>query len=293
MLQSMTAFARSEKHSSAYAIVTEIRSYNSKNLDIVVRGPHFCQPLEERVKTMAADRLHRGRIEVRLDIREVGQEIRRFEIDLPRARAYYHALEQLHDEFKLAGAVSLEMMVTGGGVIKPADNDNDLEPLWELVAAGLGEALDQLIDMRRREGRSLQADFLDRLQNIEDQIAAVRSASRGLLAEYQQRLQERITTLTRGLVDIDPARIAQESALLADRSDISEEIVRALSHLQQFRHIMVNESPAGRKLNFLIQEFNREFNTMGSKTGKAEISHRVVELKTELEKIREQVQNVE
>ncbi len=293
MLQSMTAFARSEKISPDYEIATEIRSYNSKNLDLVVRLPHFSQPLEERIKTMVSSRLHRGRVEVRLDIREVGEEVRRFEIDLPRARAYYQVLEKLQAEFQLAGRVDLEMMAAAGGIVKPAENEKDLEALWEMVAAGLDEALDALIDMRGREGQRLAADFFERLQTIEKRIAAVHDASRGLLVEYQQRLKERISSLTRGVVDIDPARVAQEAALLADRSDISEEIVRARSHLEQFRHIMANESPAGRKLNFLVQEFNREFNTMGSKTGKAEVSHLVVEMKTELEKIREQVQNVE
>ncbi|MDJ0991893.1 MAG: YicC/YloC family endoribonuclease [Desulfobacterales bacterium] len=293
MLQSMTAFARSEKHTADCEIVTEIRSYNSKNLDLQVRLPHFGQPLEERIKSMAGSRLHRGRVEIRIEIREVGEGFRRFEIDLPKARAYYQAVQKLKSELRLEGAIDLETMLVPGGIIKPAEDEKDLEGLWELMAAGLAEALDALIEMRGREGQSLTADFIKRLQIIEDRIAAVHAASRGLLAVYQQRLKERIAALTQGVVDIDPARIAQEAALLADRSDISEEIVRARSHLEQFRHIMAHESPAGRKLNFLVQEFNREFNTMGAKTGKAEVSHLVVEMKTELEKIREQVQNVE
>ncbi len=293
MLQSMTAFARSERHNADYEVVTEIRSYNSKNLDLLVRLPHFGQPLEERIKSMASRRLHRGRVDIRMEIREVGEGFRRFEIDLPKARAYHQALKKLRSEFKLEGAIGLEVMTAPGGIIKPADDEKDLETLWELMAAGLAEALDALIEMRGREGQSLAADFAKRLQTIEDRIAAVHTASQGLLEEYQQRLKERIAALTRGVVEIDPARIAQEAALLADRSDISEEIVRARSHLNQFRHIVAHETPAGRKLNFLIQEFNREFNTMGAKTGKAEVSHLVVELKTELEKIREQVQNVE
>ncbi len=293
MLQSMTAFARSERHNADYEVVTEIRSYNSKNLDLLVRLPHFGQPLEERIKSMASRRLHRGRVDIRMEIREVGEGFRRFEIDLPKARAYHQALKKLRSEFKLEGAIGLEVMTAPGGIIKPADDEKDLETLWELMAAGLAEALDALIEMRGREGQSLAADFAKRLQTIEDRIAAVHTASQGLLEEYQQRLKERIAALTRGVVEIDPARIAQEAALLADRSDISEEIVRARSHLNQFRHIVAHETPAGRKLNFLVQEFNREFNTMGAKTGKAEVSHLVVELKTELEKIREQVQNVE
>ncbi|MDJ0720407.1 MAG: YicC/YloC family endoribonuclease [Desulfobacterales bacterium] len=293
MLQSMTAFARCEKHDANYEVVTEIRSYNSKNLDLLVRLPHFAQALEERIKSMASRRLHRGRVEIRADIREVGEDVRRFEVDLPKAQAYHQALEKLRSAFELDGKVGLEMLAAAGGIIKPAEDEKDLEALWEVVAAGLAEAFDGLIDMRGREGRHLADDFAKRLQTIEDIIAAVHRASQGLLEAYQQRLKERIAALTRGVVEIDPARIAQEAALLADRSDISEEIVRARSHLEQFRHILTHESPAGRKLNFLVQEFNREFNTMGAKTGKAEVSHLVVELKTELEKIREQVQNVE
>ncbi|MGD8242424.1 MAG: YicC/YloC family endoribonuclease [Desulfobacterales bacterium] len=293
MLNSMTAFARSEVSRGGDVIVTEMRSYNSKNLDLVVRLPHVYQPLEERVKTKVAERLHRGRVEVRLDIREAADDVGAFEIDLPRAKAYYQALAALRDQLNLTGEIGLEMMVNAGGVIKAAENETDLERLGELIDGGLEQALEALVAMRRREGHSLEVDFRKRLQIIEARLAAVQSASRGLLAQYQQRLKERIDALTDGMIEIDPTRIAQEAALLADRSDIAEEIVRARSHLQQFRHIMDNESPAGRQLNFLIQEFNREFNTMGSKTGKAEISHLVVELKTELEKIREQVQNVE
>ena len=293
MLNSMTAFARSEVSRDGNVIVTEMRSYNSKNLDLVVRLPHAYQPLEERIKTKVAGHLHRGRVEVRLDIREAVDEAGAFEIDLPRAKAYHQALEALRDQFKLTGEIGLEMMVNAGGIIKPAENETDLERLWDLIAGGLDEALEALVAMRRREGHSLEVDFQKRLDVIETRLTAVQSAAQGLLTHYQQRLKERIDALTDGIIEIDPARIAQEAALLADRSDIAEEIVRARSHLGQFRHIMTHESPAGRQLNFLIQEFNREFNTMGSKTGKAEISHLVVELKTELEKIREQVQNVE
>ncbi len=293
MLNSMTAFARSEVSRGGNLIVTEMRSYNSKNLDLVVRLPHAYQPLEERIKTKVAGQLHRGRVEVRLDIREAVDEAGAFEIDLPRAKAYHQALEALRDQFKLTGEIGLEMMVNAGGIIKPAESETDLERLWDLIAGGLDEALEALVAMRRREGHSLEVDFQKRLDVIETRLTAVQSAAQGLLTHYQQRLKERIDALTDGVIEIDPARIAQEAALLADRSDIAEEIVRSRSHLQQFRHIMAHESPAGRQLNFLIQEFNREFNTMGSKTGKAEISHLVVELKTELEKIREQVQNVE
>ena len=147
--------------------------------------------------------------------------------------------------------------------------------------------------MRQREGEALAADFRRRLETIESQLNMIENDSEGLLDIYRAKLLERIHILTQGNVDIDPGRIAQEAAFLADRSDISEELVRSASHLKQFRRVMDVEEPAGRKLNFLLQEFNREFNTMGAKTSRTEIAHRVVDLKSELEKIREQVQNIE
>jgi uncharacterized protein (TIGR00255 family) len=147
--------------------------------------------------------------------------------------------------------------------------------------------------MKQAEGAALKADLDQRLGFIEDCIARVAEKTDGMLFLYQEKLKTRIVALTQGMVDIDPARIAQEAAFIADRSDISEELVRAKSHLNQFRQLMAATEPAGRSLNFLLQEFNREFNTMGSKAGDAGIAHMIVSAKTELEKIREQIQNVE
>jgi uncharacterized protein (TIGR00255 family) len=147
--------------------------------------------------------------------------------------------------------------------------------------------------MQKKEGDFMAADLLKRLDYLDDCIGEIENDSDGLLTRYQQRLKERLGALTREMVEIDPGRLAQEAAFLADRSDISEEIVRAKSHVRQFRHIMNSEEPGGRKLNFLLQELHREFNTMGSKIGQADTSHRIVDVKSELEKIREQIQNVE
>jgi len=147
--------------------------------------------------------------------------------------------------------------------------------------------------MRRKEGDYLARDINERLDAISHRLERIDEDASGLLPVYQQRLMERIQTLTRGAVEIDPARIAQEAAFLADRSDICEEVVRARSHLEQWRQLMLADKPAGRKLNFLIQELNREFNTMGAKVGRAELSHIIVDVKAELEKLREQVQNIE
>ena len=293
MLKSMTAYARTEKQTDRYGAAVEIRSYNSKNLDVALHLPRQYLPLEERIKSLVAAHVDRGRIDLRIDIAVLGEEEQAFEIDWPRARAYREALQQLQNAFALPGEVSLELLVGVGGILKAAENDQDLDAVGEVVEACLSEALAALDRMRRREGEALAEDFNRRLDTIAQALAQIEAASAGLMEHYQARLLERIRQLTHGQVEVDPGRIAQEAAFQADRSDISEEIVRAASHLEQFRRIMAGEAPAGRKLNFLLQEFNREFNTMGAKTARTEIAHTVVDLKCELEKIREQVQNIE
>jgi uncharacterized protein (TIGR00255 family) len=198
----------------------------------------------------------------------------------------------INERFSLKSPITLEMMA-GAGIIKPSESEKDMNAAWSVVQPCMHEAVRLLVDMRKQEGEFLSGDIRTRLEFIETQLSKIENESGGLVAHYQDRLIRRIQKITQGIIDIDPGRIAQEAAFLADRSDISEEIVRAKSHLHQFRQIMDAPEPGGRKLNFLLQEMNREFNTMGSKTESASVSYGVVEVKTELEKIREQVQNVE
>ena len=180
-----------------------------------------------------------------------------------------------------------------GGIIKQTEKAAEAEIIWPVIEECLTNTLDNLEAMQKKEGDFIAADLQNRLDYLDDCIGEIENDVDGLLSHYQQRLKERLTALTRETVEIDPGRLAQEAAFLADRSDISEEIVRAKSHVRQFRHIMNSEEPGGRKLNFLLQELHREFNTMGSKIGQADTSHKIVDVKSELEKIREQIQNVE
>ncbi|MFC1828903.1 YicC/YloC family endoribonuclease [Thermodesulfobacteriota bacterium] len=293
MIRSMTAFAATEKTEDDFSITVEIRSYNSRYLDIVLRLPRGYLSLEDKIKQRISGRVARGRIEVKIQIRDASEDANTFEIDTSRAKAYHGALLQLTNEFQIDGRISLELLVEAGGIIKPAELETDMERCWRVVRDCLDEAMDDLVDMREREGDFIARDFAARLGFIETRIDQIETASHGLLQQHQERLKERIQTLTGGVVEIEPARIAQEAALLADKSDISEEIVRAKSHIKQFETIMNSEDASGRKLNFLVQELNREFNTMGSKTEDANVSHTVVDIKSELEKIREQIQNVE
>lgn len=293
MIKSMTAFSRAEMNDDGLTVAVEIRSYNSRYLDITLRVPQNYFSLEERIKGMVSEAIVRGRVEVKLQVQDAAEAASAFEIDEAKASAYHQALTDLKERFGLTSEISLDHLAQVSGIIKPAEVETDLDRNRPLIESCVARALSELNAMRQKEGDFLAQDFEQRLDDIEAAINEIESASEGLLDHYRERLQDRITALTQGMVEIDPSRIAQEAAFLADRSDISEEIVRSRSHVRQFRTIMQSPEPAGKKLNFLLQEFNREFNTMGSKTGRADVSHTIVRLKSELEKIREQVQNVE
>lgn len=293
MIHSMTAFARAESIADGLTVNMEIRSVNSRHLDLNVRLPSRYLGLEERIRSALVQQLTRGRIDIRVQIQDKAAESLAFEIDEPRALAYHRALDSIREKFNIDTPISLEAIMDAGGIIKPVEREPDLAACQPAVDECLAQALAELVAMRATEGKFLARDFMQRLALVEERVRAVETASVDLSAQYQQRLQDRITALTQGIVEIDPDRIAQEAALLADRSDISEELVRVHSHIEQFRSLMKAPEPAGRKLNFLLQEFNREFNTIGSKTGKAGVAHMVVEVKAELEKLREQIQNVE
>ena len=293
MLKSMTAYAGVEKTQQELTVNMEIRSYNSRHLDMAIRLPHGYASLEEKIKGGIATALVRGRIEVRIWIKDTSENACAFEVDTAKAKAFYAAVQTLKAQLNLSGELSIDRMIDINGIVQPAESNEDIDVCWPLIEEALMEALAILDQMRLQEGKHIGEDFAQRLAMIESQLDKIEKEAEGLPALYRDKLCARIETLTKGGVDLDPMRIAQEAAMLADRSDISEEIVRARSHILQFRSIMDGPEPAGRKLNFLLQEFNREFNTMGSKIGQADLAHLIVDVKAELEKLREQVQNIE
>lgn len=292
MILSMTAFSSTKLTVSTVSVNCEIRACNSKALDISIRITAGYSCLEEKIKSLISEMISRGRLDILIQISETAVLPAAFEIDEPRALAYYNVLTEIKERFSLKSSISLQMMV-GSGIIKASESEKDMDAAWAAVQPCTHAAVCELATMRRQEGEYLASDIRNRLEGIENQLAKIENESDGMVAYYQERLIRRIQKITQGIVDIDPGRMAQEAAFLADRSDISEEIVRARSHILQFRQFMDAPEPAGRKLNFLLQEMNREFNTMGSKTENTSVSYCVVEVKTELEKIREQVQNIE
>ncbi len=293
MIKSMTAFARGESQNGFMTVSVEIRSYNNRFLDCHVRLPQIYLEFEPRIKQVIGTRFTRGRIDVRISVKDEVKSIAGFEIDEKLADAYVDALSRIKKRYNLPGDIPIDLVAGATGIIIPREADSDLESAWAVIKNALDPALDELEQMRIQEGRNLANDITKRISHISGLIEKIEDIAQTLPALYKNRLEERISELTGGIIEIDPARIAQEAAILADKADISEEIVRAKSHTKQFVKIMNGNEPAGKPLNFLVQELGRELNTMGVKAGSAEVSHMIVTAKSELEKIREQIQNIE
>ena len=293
MLKSMTAFANTERIIDDISIKVEIRTYNSRHLDIQLRMTPGYQVLEEKLKTVITGFVARGRVDVKIHIDDLSETAVAFEVDEVKARAYHQALKTLKKLLDLEGSVPLEWITARNDLIKLKEVESDIDKIRACLTDCLQEVLTDVDAMRQKEGAFIANDFKERLRFLKDSIDQIEADSSGLLEQYKQRLMERISILTEQRVSLDEGRIEQEAAFLTDKSDISEEIIRVRSHLVQFEAIMAADAPSGHKLNFLMQEINREFNTIGSKSAKTDISHVVVNVKSELEKIREQVQNVE
>lgn len=293
MIKSMTAFSQVSQTSDTMTVEVTIRSYNSRYLDFAFYCPESCQIFEEDIKKIIAQIHKRGRIEIRLSIRNESKDQDLFEVDEIRAASYYKALSQIKNSLNLAGDIEINNILSARHIIVPAKKEEDTGKLWAVVQPAIEEASTQLDTMRKDEGNNLYTDLMTRISYIEKKLKVIEQEAGSIPDVYKQRLMDRISRLTADTDVIDPVRISQEAAILADKGDVSEEIVRLYSHIKLFTQTMDAEESQGRKLNFLIQEFNREFNTIGSKAGNAALSHQVVDLKSELEKIREQVQNIE
>jgi uncharacterized protein (TIGR00255 family) len=293
MLKSMTAFGRAEQVLEGRLYAVEIRCVNRRYCEISVRMPQPFLPLEERIKKLVAAKVARGRVDVMIKVKNGSQAVADIEVNIPLAQAYWRALAELKEALETEENVGLEALLGLEGIMTATEPEVDLEKTWLALASLINEALKDVDIMRIAEGQAIYHDFQKRLQSVEEGLSRIKALAPSILSGHHSRLKERMAVLTEGEVELDPNRLAQEAAFWADRSDITEEIVRSESHLKQFRSMMESEDPAGRALDFLLQELNREVNTIGSKGGDAELSHLVVMLKSELEKIREQVQNIE
>ncbi len=295
VIRSMTGYGRAEGRYKAVPIIVEVRSVNHRHCEVVTRLPKIMQRHEERFKNRVQNRLSRGRIDVSVSFNGEGEsaglELR---LDHALARQYLAVLKELQRDLRLPGSPDLALLATYRDIIitdQPAD-DRRVTAVAERV---LEKALAALLSMRRDEGQALERDLSLRLSEIEQRIATIRERLPVIVKEHFTRLQGRLNRLLEGTAHapLDPARVTQEIALLADRGDVSEEVTRLESHLRQFRNFLRKSEPVGRSLDFLLQEINREVTTIGSKVGDLAVTQEILAVKAELEKIREQVQNVE
>jgi uncharacterized protein (TIGR00255 family) len=288
----MTGFGAGQATVDAEELSVEVRSWNHKFCEVKVRLPRELASLEQGIVKTVKDRLARGSVEVFIKRHRMGESGGVPAVDIALAREYFAALSTLAAELRLAGEVRMQDIAAQPGVISVKEREIDLAQASKALETSLVQALDRLTEMRALEGQAIEADIGGRLNLIQELAGQVQALGPKVLAEYQQRLSERVAELARG-VAIDSQRLAQEIAFFAERSDIAEEITRLFSHLDQFRRLSQTPEPSGRKMEFLVQEMNREVNTAGSKSQHPEISSRVVAMKAELERVREQVQNVE
>lgn len=288
----MTGFGRGEGVRERYRVTVEARAVNHRFLDAVVRLPKAAAPFEEKVRSMVAARLSRGRVELFVSIEEVGEHPRTVKVDMPLAQGYYAALRELQSGLKLPGEITLSMILDAPGVVT-AEETTDPEALWAALEEATERALGEVVRMREAEGARLAADVKARLGAVEGRVEAIARRSPAVNEEYRKRLEERVREAL-GDLTLDEGRLLQEVALMADRTSIAEEIVRLRSHLVEAHTTLQGPDPAvGRKFDFLLQEMNREVNTIGSKGNDVEIAREVIAVKAELEKIREQIQNLE
>ena len=293
MLKSMTGFGRSEKQNGIFTCKTEIRSVNNRFIEINTRLPKYLAALELPIKKLIKSRCARGSFDLFLNLEKSDDSGADLEIkpNLGLATQYFEAFKQIRDKLGLAGDMPIEALLGLKDIIKtePLKLDASQETM---VLDTVEDALSALIDMRQEEGANLQKDLAGRLQGIQQLTQSIQERQPIVLEEYRKRLKDKLKTLTEGM-ELDETRLAQETALLADKSDISEEITRLGSHLEQFNDLFKNSGPIGRKMEFITQEINRETNTIGSKSVDYPVSQNVIEIKSLLEKIREQLQNIE
>lgn len=289
----MTGYGRGESIKDSYRIKVEIKSVNHRYNDISVRMPRHISYLEESVKKLVKEQVNRGKIDVYINLEYINESAIEVKVDIPLAMSYKRELENLINELNIDDKVKLNNLLNISEIIKTERKELNEDLIWECIKESMSMGLESMIHMREKEGLELKEDIIYKLSLIEKSISYIVERSPFVVIEYKDKLTERIRELIDNNLSLDQDKINSEVAFIADKSSIDEEIVRLNSHIKQFYNILEEQEPIGRKLDFLIQELNREINTIGSKANDVIISKYVVELKSELEKIREQIQNIE
>lgn len=294
MLKSMTGFGRGEFMDNHHRFTVEIKAVNHRYNEIVIRMPKNLNSLEDRIRRRVANSLTRGRIDIYITLEEYGEKKRLLRVDKELAIAYHKALRELASVLGLSADVSLRQIAAYPDVLKSEEVIEDAEQLWPKLADSLDSAISNILQMRIREGTNIEKDLSQRLGIIAKHAAMIEERAPQIIAEYNDRLLTRLReTLALLGSQPDEARVLQEVACFAERTNFTEELVRLNSHFDQFYRTITSDESVGRKLDFLLQEINRETNTIASKANDFTVANLVVEMKSELEKIREQIQNIE
>ncbi len=292
MIQSMTGYGRSEVCNERLHLTVEARSVNHRYLDVSLRYPRPYAPLETRMKRLVGAHFARGRIEIKFVEQRSDGGRWTLALDHTLAQEYYDAIQALQERLALSGNIDLNTILNLREIFSVEEAPGDIEEAWELIAQGLEETLQSLKHMRLQEGAFLCNDLQTRMQTIAHYIDDIRQRVPHVVIVYRQRLDQRVKELFEKF-ELDADRLSQEAVLFAERSDVTEELTRLESHMQAFDRLLTSPEAIGRKIEFLVQEMHREINTIASKSNDADISQRVVDVKSEFERIREQIQNVE
>ena len=292
MILSMTGFGRGTAVRNGREITVELRSVNSRYFEYSSRIPRTCSYLDSRLKKQLNERITRGKVELSMTVQNVDAADTVVAVNMELARSYQQAMRDISEQLGVKNDISAGVITRFPDVLTTRHADVDEEQLWEDVSAVTAQALDRFVEMRAAEGAKMKADVAGRAQTILDCVAFVEERSPQTVREYNEKLAARVHELL-GDVTLDEGRLLQETAIFADKVAVAEETVRLRSHIAQYRDILKLDEPVGRKLDFLTQELNRETNTIGSKCQDLDITRIVVDMKAEIEKIREQIQNLE
>lgn len=292
MIRSMTGFGRGELEEYGRSFTVEIKTVNHRYSDVSVRLPRQLSYFEDSIRKLVLKNISRGKIDIYISQDKFSEDDIQVSVDDTLASSYIKALYELRDKFKLEDDITVSIVSRYPDVISVTKREEDKEEIWNTLSSAIEISLRNLMDMRKIEGQKLAADILERQKHIKSVVEKIEERSPVVVQEYKAKLEDRIKEIA-GDISIDESRLLTEVAIFADRCSITEEMVRLYSHLDQLVSILQENEPVGRKLDFLVQEMNREVNTIGSKANDIFISKYVVELKSEIEKIREQIQNIE
>ena len=293
MIRSMTSFGRSNSEEGKKRVFTvEMKSVNSRYLDVNIRMPKSIISLEEEIRKMISNSLNRGKVDVFINIKNYNEGAGVPKVDINLAQGYLQCLKEIEEKLNIKNDISVMQIARFPEVITMIEEEDKIDEIWEELKPLISSSLDMMINMREVEGEKLKEDILIKINQIEDLVSKVEEFADSIPKVFKQKLEERLKDLL-GNVEVDENRIATEVCILADKATVDEEIIRLHSHINQVRETLKLNEPIGRKLDFIVQEMNRETNTIGSKSSDIKMTNIVIDIKNILEKIREQVQNIE